>query len=492
MRSLRSPSAPADGHVARWHGLLLLSALIGALMTVGTSIVLRMLLSPTTALSGHQPGPTLVGYFLVVVAGIWAGRVALKVRDRRHAALLVVGLGVTTSSLWLVVEPHYSMRDVFATMGARPGIPAGSFVLWLWGVGSFVWGARRGLDLSRLRPNSARDTAGGILVIAGVSTLQASFASAQSGLSTASWALPTSVLLAGATLAAAEFERTRELTRSQGFAPPSWGRWARLVAGLGVGAAAVAGISFTLLGRGALQQLGRGLLAAWNALATAFVWALTGIFWLLDKLVTEVAKLFPHGTPDIPPETPRPGPPSGSSTPIPVPEPLIFEIRPWMIWLGVAALLMLLVLVVASMARRDEPLGSDGTEHERSSLLSSSLVAAQLRALWRRRQHRSHHRVDLTTPPADARDAMVHLQELALRHDLARVETESAEDFTHRLATSWAAAAPDLEQLLASYEQARYGEDDPQVDADAVDAWGRVHAVVRERDAADATDHASH
>ena len=264
MRSLRSPSAPADGHVARWHGLLLLSALIGALMTVGTSIVLRMLLSPATALSGHQPGPTLVGYFMVVVAGIWAGRVALKVRDRRHAALLVVGLGVTTSSLWLVVEPHYSMRDVFATMGARPGIPAGSFVLWLWGVGSFVWGARRGLDLSRLRPNSARDTAGGILVIAGVSTLQASFASAQSGLSTASWALPTSVLLAGATLAAAEFERTRELTRSQGFAPPSWGRWARLVAGLGVGAAAVAGISFALLGRGALQQLGHGLLAAWK------------------------------------------------------------------------------------------------------------------------------------------------------------------------------------------------------------------------------------
>ncbi|HSN44503.1 MAG TPA: hypothetical protein VLR88_10670, partial [Propionibacteriaceae bacterium] len=235
MTSLRSLFSRADARTARWRGLALLSALVSALLTVGTSIILRMLLSPTTGLSGHLPGPSLVGAFLVALAGVWAGRLALVIRDRRHAALAVVALGVVASALWLVVEPHYSMRDLIATMGATPDVPAGSLVLGVWGLLVFIWGARRGLDLSRLRPNAARDTAGAVLVIAALSTLQAAIAQAQSGLETAQWALPATVLLSGATLAGAEFERTREVTRAQGFEPPSWGRWARLVGGIGVG-----------------------------------------------------------------------------------------------------------------------------------------------------------------------------------------------------------------------------------------------------------------
>ena len=150
--------------------------------------------------------------------------------------------------------------------------------------------------------------------------------------------------------------------------------------------------------------------------------------------------------------------------------------------LGLAIGLMLLVIIVAAMTRRTEEIGSVGVEHERTRLLTGSLVATQLRNLWRRRRPNPHHRIDLSTPPRDARDAMVHLQELARRHDLARDEVESADDFTTRLAGPWDGAGDSLDELRACYEHARYSTPTPEDDAAAVEAWGRVHTVVRELD----------
>jgi hypothetical protein len=178
-----------------------------------------------------------------------------------------------------------------------------------------------------------------------------------------------------------------------------------------------------------------------------------------------------------PPKTQPPkAPPSGPQQQLPQHEPGPLEHALLIRWIAIGIALIVVSIIIFRLSRRGQTEQGDGVmEEERDSVFSADLAKKQLRDLFRRRHGpAAPPHLDLDTPPATAREAMLYLEVLANREGVGREEAETPSDFAARLRGIWSGTGGALSDLTGSYHEVRYGDRDDSERTLVAGAWLQI------------------
>ncbi len=483
----RAPS-PRSWRTA-WPTLFLIPGLIAALHAAAWSLPLALLLGETFGLSDGRPEPWPGAIALLWLAAYWSATViGQSTLGERRAQLLTIATWAAAVIAWFGLEPIYRESGIWRDPGSL--VEGNAYLVPPILLSLAVWwqGMRYAVDLpvmsaEELRGVTQRDwiTLGGSLVCAVVIGGEMG----DHALSVARFAVPLTVILSLALVAAAEVEATRKLAVRRGGQAPGWERWARLSGGLGVGVVMVTLVVLALLTPGALNAAVAGIVSIVKLLGIVLVYILYALFYALYEIVRAVTSLIQYLFGDVL------GPIALPETTFAPPAPLQdqFPERPpqeeWeyailLRWAVLAIALVLIGILLFRFGRRRRQLLEAGAlEATRDSVFSAGLAKQQLRDLFRRR-HRVERpaALDLDSQPANVREAMRYLQTLAGRQDAGRRDAETPDDFVRRLRGTWIGLGAPLNDLAARYERIRYGEQADTVESPdhrpAIEDWNQI------------------
>lgn len=467
------PGSPSPGSPRSWKQswptLFLIPGLLAALHASSWSLLLALLFGREFGLSGGRPEPWAGAIALLWLAAFWTAHAI-----GRSSATPRQGQGLTAAAwalaviVWFAIEPTYRDSEVWRDPASL--VEGNAYLIPPLLASMAIWwqGMRYAFDLTIMTAEELRDVTQRDWIILGGSLLFAVMVGGDAGghaLSIARYAVPLTVILSLALVAAAEVETTRRLAVRRGGQPPGWERWARLSGGLGAAVVVVSLIVLALLTPGALNTAVGGIVAIVRLFGLAIVYILYALFFVLYQLVRAITSLveyifgdvfgpieIPEGSFQAPPnlqdQFPERSPPGQWEYAI---------LLRWVV-LAIAIVVIAILLFRFSQKRR---LLNDAVRMEatRDSVFSADLARKQLRDLFRRR-HRDQRAppLDLNGQPASVRESMLYLQTLARRQDVGRREEETPDDFVRRLRGTWIGLGAPLNDLAARYERIRYGE----------------------------------
>ena len=484
------PRAPSPRSWRKtWPTLFLIPGLIAALHAAAWSLVLALLLGRTFGLSDGRPEPWPGAIALLWLAAFWSAAViGQSTLGPRRAQLLTVATWAAAVIAWFGLEPVYRESGIWRDPGSL--VEGNAYLVPPIMISLAVWwqGMRYAFDLPVMSAEELRGVTQRDWIILGGSLVCAIMIGGETGehaLSIARFAVPLTVILSLALVAAAEVEATRKLAVRRGGQAPGWERWARLSGGLGAGVVIVSLVVLALLTPGALNAAVGGIVSIVKLFGLALVYIFYALFYVVYQLVRMVTSLIEYlfgdvfGPIALPETTFAPPPPVRDQ----------FSNRPpqdeWeyailLRWVVLAIALVLIAILLFRFGRKRRQLVDAGAmEAVRDSVFSADLAKRQLRDLFRRR-----HRVgrspplDLNGQPADVRDAMRYLQALAGRQDAGRREAETPDDFVRRLRGTWIGLGAPLNDLAARYERVRYGEEPGTAESPdhrpAIEDWNQI------------------
>lgn len=501
LRSLFGPDAgpprlsapgPHRSWKQTWATLLLIPGLIAALHASAWSLLLAILFGEEFGLSGGRPEPWPGAVALLWLAAFWSARIIGRaaISPRLSQVLTVASWAVAVLS-WFIIEPVYRESGIWKDPASL--VQGNGYLIPPMLMSMAIWwqGMRYALDLSIMTAEELRGVAQRDWLILGGSILFAVMVGGDLGghaLSIARFAVPLTVILSLALVAAAEVETTRRLAVRRGGQPPGWERWARLVGGLGVGVVVVSLVILALLSPGALNVVVGGIIAVVKLFGLALVYILYSLFFVVYQLVRALTALLEYIFGDI-------------FGPIQLPEqtyrqvPLLedqfrnrdppdqWEYAILLRWVVLALALIAIGILLFRFTRKKAALDDSGRmDATRDSVFSADLAKKQLRDLFRRR-HRDQRAppLDLNSQPPNIREAMRYLQTLAQRQDVGRQEAETPDDFVRRLRGTWIGLGAPLNDLADRYERIRYGERPDTTESPdhrpAIEDWARIWQV---------------
>lgn len=497
MRSSRSSSPVSPEAIRRhrvgflqiWPTLVALPALIG-LLTAGTaSPAIAMFFGPDFGLSGGRDPFSPWAIAIIILLGFWAA----KATDRKglsqavSSAILFVA-GLATLIAWWWIEPVWDvaplLRDPISLVNDN-----GHFVMpLLIGLASWIQGLRLGFDPGLSGPEITRERVRNAVVLLAASLALAGVIGGDmgdAGVSAAIIALPVVLVTGAGAIAAAEMDATRKLAIRRHSTVPGWDRWLRIFAGTAIVLLVVTGIGALIVGPGALELVVDALRGTWRIIATAILWAVYGIIYVIYYIYRAIAWIINLIFGDVitPVELPQmegQAPPA-EQEPLPEPAPMDSEYVTLIRWIGLGIAILIAAVIVFTILRRREPAGEgDEVDEERTSIFSAALARKQLRDLFRRKPKPERPRkLDLDADPSSVRETMLYLQVLAARQETPRAPHETPHDFTDRLAQQWPGVAQPLQALRDRYERTRYGETEEDRRA-ALDAWHAIWTARKE------------
>jgi hypothetical protein len=282
--------------------------------------------------------------------------------------------------------------------------------------------------------------------------------------------LPFAAFVGLATLALA---RSAAAPDAGGFAGQSgrrpWLSLALALAGIILGVALVLSVVFSydnlLAALDALGPIGQALVVAleWLAYGIAYL-----LFLILNGVVTFIQRLSNQAMRNINPPPPPPAPHvcPKAGCPIQQAAPLLTIIAVVLAAIVVLALIVLLVYIIYRSLRllRGRMAQTDEYE-ERESLDARALLGAQLRGLFQGLfQRRAPASAEEPLPVGSVRYVYREVLRVAAALGLGRRSAETPDEYALRLAAAGASAETegDLAALTSAYDQARYGEVEPE------------------------------
>jgi len=488
--SSRSPTpGPHRSWKQSWPTLFLIPGLIAALHASAWSLLLALVFGEAFGLSGGRPEPWPGAVALLWLAAFWSARVIGRsaISPRLSQVLTVTAWAVAVLA-WLTIEPVYRESGIWRDPASL--VQGNGYLIPPMLMSMAIWwqGMRYALDLDFMTAEELRGVTQRDWLILGGSILVAVMIGGEPGthaLSIARFAVPLTVIISLALVAAAEVETTRRLAVRRGGQPPGWERWARLSGGLGAGVVVVSLIVLALLTPGALNVVVGGMVAVLKLIGLGIVYIFYALIFVAYQLVRAIAGLVEFIVGDVfgPIQFPEPSfqpPPLLENRFQDRPPPDQWEYAILLRWvvLGIAIAVIAILLFRFTRNRRllDDAGRLDAT---RDSVFSAALARKQLRDLFRRR-HRDQRAppLDLDAQPSNVRESMLFLQTLALRQEVGRREAETPDDFVRRLRGSWIGLGAPLNDLAARYERIRYGElPDTAESPDhrpAIEDWARI------------------
>lgn len=466
-----------------WPVFLLLPFLYGGIYVGSIYPLLAMLLGSHSQLSNHHAFPMWWTFVLLVAAGFWvryfAGRI---VRSEQGAQITVAIGGIVAVIVWLALEPRLDGRAMLSDPASLVRERGYLIVPIFIALAYWVIGVRFGDILGNMLPEEMR----GVIVRAWATFLVVVIISAavggdlrSDGIGAARYCVPILLVSSMGGLGLVEMLETRRRAARVGATAPNWGRWLRIISLAVVVSLIVLGILFVLLGPGGMDLIVEAIKLTWYGIARVILavvyviafglyYAFRGLAWLFERFFGTPS---PMEMPVQPVSTPMVG-----GTPVPGPEHSVDIPDPFRwIALGIGILAMLgLVWYFSRRRARAEP--ESDVEEMRERVFDPNSVMDDLRGLFRRRPAEAPpRRVDLNRPPADVREAMRYLQELARIRGEPRKKNETPRVFAQRLGIAWPISERALESLRGEYERVRYG-DLPGNDAAAISAWETIHA----------------
>ena len=483
-----SPESPRAWRQT-WPTLFLIPGLIAALHAAAWSLPLALLLGETFGLSDGRREPWPGAIALLWLAAFWSAAViGQSTLGPRLAQLLTIAAWAAAVTAWFGLEPIYRESGIWRDLGSL--VEGNAYLVPPILISLAIWwqGMRYAFDLSVMSAEELRGVTQRDWIILGGSLVWAVIVGEETGehaLSVARFAVPLTVILSLALVAAAEVEATRKLAVRQGGQAPGWERWARLSSGLGVGVVIVTVIVLALLTPGALNAALGGMFAIVKLLGIALVYILYALFFVLYELVRAVTSLIQYLFGDI--FGPIALPEATFAPPAPVRDQ--FPERPpqdeWeyaivLRWVVLAIAMVLIAILLFRFGRkRRQLLDAGAMEATRDSVFSAELAKRQVRDLFRRRRRVERPpALDLSGQPANVRDTMRYLQTLAMRQDAGRGEAETPDDFIRRLRGTWVGLGAPLNDLAARYERVRYGERPDTAESPdhgpAIEDWNQI------------------
>ena len=487
------PRTPSPGSPRAWRKswptLFLIPVLIAMLHAAAWSLPIALLLGEAFGLSDGRPEPWPGAIALLWLAAFWSAAViGQSTLGPRRAQLLTIASWAAAVSAWFGLEPIYRESGIWRDLGSL--VEGNAYLVPPLLISLAVWwqGMHYAFDLPVMSAEELRGVTQRDWIILGGSLVCAVVVGGEIGehaLSVATVAVPLTVILSLALVAAAEVEATRKLAVRRGGQAPGWERWARLSGGLGVGVVLVTVIVLALLTPGALNALLGGMFSVVKLLGIALVYVLYALFYVLYELVRALTSLIQYlfgdvfGPIALPETTFAPPAPVRDRFPERPPQEQ-WEYAILLRWVVLAIALVLIAILLFRFSRKRRLLVDAGaTEATRDSVFSAELAKQQLRDLFRRRQRVERvPPLDLNGQPANVREAMRYLQVLAGRQDAGRREAETPDDFVRRLRGTWIGLGAPLNDLAARYERIRYGEQPDTAQSPdhrpAIEDWNQI------------------
>ncbi len=484
------PGTPSPGSWKRtWPTLFLIPGLIAALHASAWSLVLALLLGETFGLSDGRPEPWPGAIALLWLAAYWSAAViGQSTLEPRRAQLLTVATWAASVIAWFWLEPIYRESGIWRNPGSL--VEGNAYLVPPILLSMAIWwqGMRYAFDLPIMSAEELRGVTQRDWIVLGGSLVCAIVIGGETGdhaLSLARFAVPLTVILSLALVAAAEVEATRKLAVRQGGQAPGWERWARLSGGLGAGVVLVSLVVLALLTPGALNAAVGGIFAIVKLVVLALIYIFYALFYLLYELVRLLTSLIQYLFGDVL------GPitlPETTFAPTPPFRPELGDRQPAEEWkyaillrwaLLAIALVLIGILLFRFGRKRRQMLNTGAMEATRDSVFSAELAKRQVRDLFRRRRRVERPpALDLNGQPANVRDTMRYLQTLARRQDAGRREAETPDDFVRRLRGTWVGLGAPLNDLAARYERVRYGERPDTAESPdhgpAIEDWNQI------------------
>lgn len=483
-----SPGSPRSWKKT-WPTLFLIPGLIAALHAAAWSLPLALVLGETFGLSDGRPEPWPGAIALVWLAAFWsAAIIGQSGLGARRAQLLTIASWAATVIAWFGLEPIYRGSGIWRDPGSL--VEGNAYLVPPILLSMAIWwqGMRYAFDLPVMSAEELRGVTQRDWIVLGGSLVCAVVIGGETGehaLAVATFAVPLTVILSLALVAAAEVEATRKLAMRRGGQAPGWERWARLSGGLGVGVVIVSLLVLALLTPGALNAAVNGIFSIVKLFGLALVYILYALFYVLYEFVRLITSLIEYlfgdifGPIELPETTFAPPPPVRDQFPERPPQDE-WEYAILLRWVVLAIALVLIGILLFRFGRKRRQLVDAGAiEATRDSVFSAELAKRQLRDLFRRR-----HRVerppplDLNGQPANVRDTMRFLQTLARRQDAGRQDAETPDDFVRRLRGTWIGLGAPLNDLAVRYERVRYGEQPDTTESPdhrpAIEDWNQI------------------
>ncbi len=472
-----------------WPTLILIPGLVATLHSCAYAVLINLFLGPTFGLSGGHSAPWPGAIGVVFLLSFWTNR--LLGRWERSGIVgqvltfltwVVVWLG------WIAIDPAFNET----TFWSHPDrlvrddawlIPPLLISLVAWWLGLVYAANIASISAEELRTSVQRDwmVLFGSIIMAAIIGGEAGTA----GLDAARFAVPLQLLVSVALIAGAETEVTRRMAFRRGAAAPGWGRWFRLVSAVGAGIIILTVLVLALLSPGALDAIMAGIVTLLRWVGFVLQYILFAIVWTLFTILGAIARLFNYLFGDMfgpvqPPVMPAAPQMEGVDQMEVQEEGGAWEYAYLLRWGVLGAVILTVVVVLFRLTRRGESEADDGiVDEQRESVFSTDLARQQLRDLFRRRPRDTPPlRLDLDTPPADLREAMVYLEVLARRQGEGRQPDETPDDFAARLRAHWSGVSAPLVQFPQQYNRARYGEQSQPGDAElAARTWTQIWTI---------------
>ncbi|MCA9833902.1 MAG: DUF4129 domain-containing protein [Thermomicrobiales bacterium] len=459
----------------------LLPIFIGALRIAPLAPFVAMFLSPDFGLSGGYDSPSVWWLVILGAAAFWCVRLLprwIANFTLLNVVYLIIGIGGWIA--WMAIEPDWPIMDVlrapFSIFGSN-----GEFV-WTFLITIVYWVTtlRIALDARERSGDLLRETMMRALVAILAGAVLAALIGGEmgdAGIHAAFQALPVALVAGIGAVGVCEMGETRAAARRRGTTVPGWSRWLRTFGGSSVILLAIVFIAILVFGPGFIKFALDVMRETWNIISTLLIWIMYGFIYAVVLIWRAIAwffglffhiKLSPIEMPEAsqPDATPAMGPPMAQAGDFPFAEIL----RVVVVVGGVIVGLALLFRFARSRGQDD----GTAADEERESVFSGSLLRNQLRNLFRRNAGAEKPRkIDLASDPESVREGMLYLQVLASRLDIARVPSETAHDFTNRLATEWPQLREPLLEINRRYEHVRYGETNEDRQA-VVTAWRAI------------------
>lgn len=483
-----SPGSPRSWKKS-WPTLFLIPILIAVLHAAAWSLPIALVLGEAFGLSDGRPEPWPGAIALLWLAAFWSAAViGQSTLGPRQAQLLTIASWAAAVIAWFGLEPIYRESGIWRDLGSL--VEGNAYLVPPILISLAIWwqGMHYAFDLPLMSAEELRGVTQRDWIILGGSLVLAIMIGGETGahaLSVATFAVPLTLILSLALVAAAEVEATRKLAVRRGGQAPGWERWARLSSGLGVGVVIVTVIVLALLTPGALNAVLGGLFSIVKLFGIALVYVLYALFYVLYELVRALTSLIQYlfgdvfGPIALPETTFAPPAPVRDQFPERPPQEE-WEYAILLRWVVLAIAMVLIAILLFRFRRKRRLLvDTDAMGATRDSVFSAELAKQQLRDLFRRR-HRADRAppLDLNGQPANVREAMRYLQTLAGHQDAGRREAETPDDFVRRLRGTWIGLGAPLNDLAARYERIRYGEQADTAESPdhrpAIEDWNQI------------------
>lgn len=466
----------------------LLPVFIAALRIAPVAPFVAMFLGPDFGLSGGYDAPTVWWLVILGAMAFWCVRLLPRLISNFtviNIVYLVIGIGAWIA--WMAIEPDWPIMDVLRSPLSIFG-SNGQFV-WTFLITIIYWITTLRIALD------ARERSGDLLRELMLRVFVAILAGAvigaliggdmgDAGIHAAFQALPVALVTGVGAVGICEMGETRAAARKRGTTVPSWTRWLRTFGGSSAILLIIVFVAILVFGPGFIQFALDVMRETWNIIATLLIWIMYGFIYAVVLIWRAIAWFFglffhiklaeiemPQSSESA--ATPAAGPPMAQTGEFPIAEIL-------RVVAVIGAVVVGLALLFRFVRSRGQEEGVD-VDEERESLFSGSLLRNQLRNLFRRNTGAEKPRkIDLASDPVSVREGMLYLQVLATRLDTARAPSETAHDFTARLADEWPQLHEPLAEIDRRYERVRYGETDEDREA-VVTAW---RAIWRDRQSA--------